>query len=431
MKTQFRTCFLAITMATLSALTFVSCLDDECSEQQFFIEYQPIYMTAAQFRQEPVFENAQEMINTGKIYFYQDYIFINERYEGIHIIDNANPESPQNIGFIRIPGNVDVAARGTYLYADNYTDLLTIDISDFTNPGLVCREENAFNHYSFDASQGYLVRMESTERRIAVDCNDPNYGDISFNRNGGIFWLEDALTGGLDGPGVIQNTQGNETGTGGSLARFTIAHDFLYTINDQELTAFDLGENTCPDRTVSTYVSWGIETLFPYKEYLFIGSRNGMYIYDATIPATPQYLSQFNHANACDPVFVKDDIAYVTLRDGTLCEDFVNQLDVIDVSNVLSPRLIVTHEMDHPHGLSVRDNTLYLCEGEYGLKVFDVSDAESIPDNRLDHIKNMHAYDVISLSSQHLLVIGEDGLYQYDTSKPSDLKLMSFLAVEK
>lgn len=429
MKAQIRTPFTLLILISVISFSMQSCLKDECSEERTFIEFTPVYMMPSQFRVDPVFESERPMENTGKLYFYQDYIFINEKYEGIHIIDNSNPETPQNIGFIRIPGNIDIAIKGQTLYADNYSDLLSIDLGQFDNPRLMCRQQDVFAQYHFEPNRGYLVRMDQTERTLRLQCDDPNFGDMQFVRGGGIFWLEDALNanGGFDAPG----TNPDASGTGGSLARFTIAHDFLYVINEHELTAFDLASVPCPDETEKTYVSWGIETLFPYKDYLFIGANNGMYIYDASNPATPQYVSEFRHANACDPVFVKDDIAYVTLRDGNLCQNFTNQLEVVDVSNINSPVLLSTHEMDHPHGLSVRDNNLYICEGEYGLKVFDASDVNKIGSNRIDYVKDIHAFDAISLSSDHLLVIGQDGLYQYDTSDPSNIKEISVIATIK
>lgn len=420
--------FIALALMGIMIVSLSSCLKDECTEERFFIEYRAVYAQEDEFRVDPEFTTSRALENTGKIYFYDNYILINELYEGVHIIDNSQPSNPRNIGFISIPGNVDVAIREGYMYADNYTDLLTIDIRDLENPTIVCRDENVFNNYHFDGTLGYLVRTEATERRVSVDCSDPNFGDIFFNRGGFILVAENANV--IDVPAGFDLSQG-ESGTGGSLARFTLAHNFLYLINTQELIAYDLVNPSCPDRTESTYVSWGIETLFPYKNYLFIGANNGMYIYDATVPAQPQYVSQFNHANACDPVFVKDDIAYVTLRDGTVCQNFINQLDIIDVSDIQSPQLIKSYDMDNPHGLSVRDNILYLCEGSHGLKVFETDNLLSIDDNRIEHIKSVHAFDVISLSSDHLILIGQDGLYQYNTSNPSNLEEISFISVEK
>ncbi len=68
---------------------------------------------------------SQGLKQTGKIYIYGNYIFLNEFDRGIHIFDNTQPASPKNIAFIPIPGNQDMAVTGNTLYADSYSDLVT------------------------------------------------------------------------------------------------------------------------------------------------------------------------------------------------------------------------------------------------------------------------------------------------------------------
>lgn len=425
MKTRKTNFLLASSLILFVGLFFSSCLEDQCSEERLFIEHIPVFLKAEEFRVQPVFAEVRAMINTGKFYYYNDHIFINERYEGIHIIDNSDRENPVQSGFIELPGNLDIAIRNDMLYADNYTDLLTIDISNLSQPTLICRQENVFENYWEDEHLGYLVRYEPTQRTMSLDCSDPNFGDDIFIRNELVF-----IDVAFDGANGTPNVESGGSGTGGSMARFTLVNDWLYVLTHQDLKAMMLSANDCPEQSASTYVSWGIETLFPYKEYLFIGANNGMYIYDASNPATPEYVSEFRHAQACDPVFVKDDVAYVTLRDGTLCQNFINQLDVIDISDIRQPELIKSYDMDHPHGLSVRDDHLYLCEGDHGLKVFDIKELTEIDKNRVEHIKDIHAFDAISLSSDHLLIIGEAGLFQYDSSDPSNLKELSHISIQ-
>jgi len=84
----------------------------------------------------------------------------------------------------------------------------------------------------------------------------------------------------------------------------------------------------------------------------------------------------------------------------------------------------------NPHGLSVRDNNLYICEGAGGLKVFENDNLNNITGNKIEEINSIHAFDIISLGSDHQLVIGSDGLYQYDSTDPSDLKEISRISVE-
>jgi hypothetical protein len=118
------------------------------------------------------------------------------------------------------------------------------------------------------------------------------------------------------------------------------------------------------------------------------------------------------------------------LRDGNVCQNFLNQLDVVDISTISNPKLIKSYPMDHPHGLSVADQTLFLCEGNSGLKVFDVEDNNTISQHLLNWVKGIHAFDVIVLpQSEVAMVIGEDGLYQYDVSDRNKLKELSVIPV--
>lgn len=86
----------------------------------------------------------QALVNPGKIYTKDQYLFINELKEGIHIIDNRNPSAPTPVAFVRIPGNGDMAIRNNILYADSYMDLVTFDISNPSSIQAINRVQNVF-----------------------------------------------------------------------------------------------------------------------------------------------------------------------------------------------------------------------------------------------------------------------------------------------
>lgn len=100
------------------------------------------------------------------------------------------------------------------------------------------------------------------------------------------------------------------TGQGGSLARFAIGGDRLYTINDFSIKIFDVSGRTDMVFKKDVEVGFGIETLFPVGQNLFIGAQDGMYIYDISSPDSPQRLSYYSHIVSCDPVVVQDNLAY-------------------------------------------------------------------------------------------------------------------------
>lgn len=151
-----------------------------------------------------------------------------------------------------------------------------------------------------------------------------------------------------------------------------------------------------------------------------------MYIFDNSNPLKPTQLSVFQHARACDPVFVEGDLAYVTLHAGTPCDGNQNQLDIIDVKDLKNPKLLKTHPMHRPNGLSVVDGIVYLCEDDEGLKVLNAKNWNKL--DLLSHLKHFTAYDVIALQNT-AIVIGKNGFYQYDITNPAKLKELSRIPV--
>jgi len=412
-----------------------SCLKDECTGTQYFVKQEAVWVAESNFRTDFKAEEARALKNPGKIYAYGNYIFINERYEGIHIINNSDNGNPQKISFIPITGNVDMAVKEGILYADNVTDLLAIDISNPIAPKLLNRTEKIFDKQN-DGNGNYLSHYVVVEDTLELNCTDPRVGTQIITDENGNMWLptDDIFVDfESDEPVGPQGNTSQPAGVAGSMASFAIFDCYLYVIDQNKVDILDLrNKEEGPIFLNTFYVSGGIETLFPYKDKLFIGSASGMFIYDNANPIEPMPLGRFTHARACDPVVVKDNYAFVTLRDGTWCEGFDNQLDVVDITDLLNPKLVKTYPMDNPHGLAVRDNELYLCDGASGLKVFDIADVNAIDQNQLQHVKDINTYDAIALPGKNvLLVIGADGFYQYDISDPENLKELSLIAVEQ
>lgn len=219
-------------------------------------------------------------------------------------------------------------------------------------------------------------------------------------------------------------TKDASAGKGGSMARFAVTHNNLYAVTPENLKLFDLSDPLQPDYTDSIYLGAGIETIFPYGDNLFIGTQNGMQIYDIGIPSAPYKLSTYQHIYSCDPVVAQDNYAYVTLNSNNdWCGRNVNRLDIIDISDLTNPYRIANYTMQGPEGLGVQGNLLFVCDK--GLKVYDVSDKSNL---QLLHYFDIKATDVIP-EGDRLLVIGDDGLYQYRYDG-SELSLLSKIPVE-
>ena len=424
---------LSVALSLTAMLTLGGCLQDKCVSTTTYTLFEPVYQLPEEMRKPIVTEAPRTLENPGKIYYYQDFMFINELRKGIHVIDNRDPSNPVPISFINIPGNVDMAVRNNILYADNYVDLVALDITTPSNPVYLSRTESVFpNAFPFTQGLGFVVEYRETPTTQVVPC-DQNLG-IFFWERGGIMMDMASFSGtNFQTTAGVTSIAPSAVGIGGSMARFTIAATkYLYVVDDFNLRVFDLTQATAPTQATVVNIGWGIETIFPHGDNLFIGSNNGMFIYSIANPLQPAQLSRFQHAQACDPVFVSGDIAYVTLRDGSLCQNFINQLDVINISDLSNPRLIKSYPMHNPHGLSVVNDVLYICEGTEGLKVFDASDVNKISQNLLDHEKGFKAFDVIVLPHKNIaMVIGEDGLHQFDASDPTNLRKLSVLGINR
>lgn len=166
-------------------------------------------------------------------------------------------------------------------------------------------------------------------------------------------------------------------GQAGSLARFAIMGNYLYTVDDQKLTVYDITNAGDPVVKNTVNVGFEIETIFPFKDKLFIGSTSQVHIFSITDPLNPQKLSEAISPQVlrrCDPVVAKDTVAFATLRTNGPCGGVRSVLAVYDIKDITKPVQKATYFVQEPYGLGYQDNTLYVCD-KSGLLVFDISNA--------------------------------------------------------
>lgn len=412
-------------LISLIALLLSSC-QDECQQTNTYTLYEPVYMSFDELRTAVKTDAPRQVHTAGKIYIIGKYLLVNEPNEGIHLFDNSDPANPENVAFITIPGNVDMAVKGNILYADSHVDLVALDISNPAAIREVGRVENIFPAWTrtfastqqVDPTRGVLINWKEVKTVTVGECTDEQ-----------TIWYENYYA--LDSRAAMDNASAalpGKPGIGGSMARFTLYDQYLYTIDNQHMQLFDISVAAKPVAGSQVNLGWNIETIFPYGDKLFIGSQTGMHIYDNANPASPVHISTFAHVQSCDPVVVEGKYAYVTLRSGTTCNRAANQLDVIDISDLATPTLVKSYVMDNPHGLGIDKGTLFVCDGNAGLKVYDASNPLTINLRQLS-AQPGHSFDVIPHNNV-AIVTGEDGIYQYDYSDPEKLKLLSKIALK-
>lgn len=126
----------------------------------------PKVLPFTEMRQPISMELAKPILNNGKIVIYESYLLVNEPGKGIHVFDNAAPENPLALGFLAIAGNTDIVVKNNFLYANNYVDLVALDISDMSDVKTVQRNKDMFlprydpATYGVDPGDGVIIAFE-------------------------------------------------------------------------------------------------------------------------------------------------------------------------------------------------------------------------------------------------------------------------------
>lgn len=418
----------------IPVILFVILINNAC-EDSTYKEYKgnaPVYMSYDELRAAIDTEENIPLINPGKIYFKDNYIFVVEELKGIHVFDNVNPASPVKKVFVKIPGVVDISVSGHILYADSFVDLVVLDVADINNiievgrvkdvlPYTVPPVDNEFPTAYIDQKKGVVVNWELKTIREKVYQSHYPYP---------VFWEKGVYYDMMNAGGASTGVSGSGVGIGGSMARFGIKNNVLYVLDQSNLKVFDITVKASPVKAGDISSGWGVETMFLTENNMFLGTTTGMVIYDITVPLSPQYKTFFSHARSCDPVIVDGNLAYITLRTGTNCGGSSNTLSVINIQNLVSPQILSMFIMVNPHGLGKDGDLLFICDGSAGLKIYNASDPLKITDHLISSYPDINAFDVIPIGNV-LVMIGEDGLYQYDYSNIQNISLLSSILVDK
>ena len=221
----------------------------------------------------------------------------------------------------------------------------------------------------------------------------------------------------------------SETGKNGSITRFAIKDHLMYAIDLNYLRVFDITDNDHPVLVHSTKVDYGLETIFIYGSYIYLGAVDGVYVLDINNPTQPQQAQKIEHHVSCDPVVVQNDYAYSTQRMAGGCGErrMISALSVYNISQPNNALLVKSLPMQAPYGLGVEGNWLYVCDPlEGGIVVFDISDPE-------DPIKRVvtpviEPHDII-LNFPYMLVATATTFELYNYSDPLNISFVSTFAL--
>jgi hypothetical protein len=412
--------FLGCGIAATASLLYTGCLKDKIRGTETYTVYTPVYALKSAVRAAINGDQNQPVAQAGQLYTKGSYIYLNDIDKGIHIIDNSDPRHPIQTAFLNIPGNENIAIRGNILYADMYTDLLAIDIS---NPHQAKITGTLWGFFTgrYYGSDSNSVVTSWIKKDTSFQTGTP--GSIGWYLiPNSVFYASSAAA----APAAAANLA-STSGTGGSTATMTLIGDYLYAIPEEHsLGVVKVADSSQPVKVNTMEAGFDLETIFPLQNNLLLGSKEGVYIYSIANAVQPVEVSEFTHGTACDPVIADQDYAYVTLHSGTGCGGSANEMDVLTAKNISQAILAKTYPMTSPSGLCKDGSLLFVCDGPV-VKAFDASDPMNL--QLLTELKVSNAADVIA-ANHLLIVVSTGGLYQYDYSDPNNIVQLSYLAVK-
>lgn len=216
----------------------------------------------------------------------------------------------------------------------------------------------------------------------------------------------------------------------GSYANLLVIGDFMYVINIQNLSTYNVENADDPVLVDDQEIGFNIESLLHHKGNLFIGSPEAMHIFAISDDGVPERKSITEYGTLdqdfCrrDPIAVNDNYAFASLSsvlEGECFRQELNELRVYDISNLAEPILKNSLQMDSPRGIALDNDILFVCEARQGLKIYDVSN-EVVPE-LLYHFDGFQAFDLIP-DNGLLVIVGPEKIYEYDYS---DITNVTFL----
>jgi len=416
MKNNKLSVFLFVLTCSATILLLEGCHKDNT---RTYTILKPVYKDKASVLAAINGSATESFLHPGKIYIKDNLIFINEIDKGIHIIDNSDPSHPQQISFLDIPGNEDIAVKGNILYADMYADLLAIDITDPQSVHVTGKVSHFFmerefvNGFQPDSNQ-VIVDWIKKDTTVVIDQN-PVVPPIDDCR-ACMFMLSNA------------SAVPASNGQAGSMAKMVLLKDYLYAISERHsLGIVSVTNASSPHFENNISAGFDLETIYPFEDKLFLGSAEGMFMFDVSDPVQPFSIGTFSHGRACDPVVSDGKYAYITLHAGTECGGNANELDVVNIENLDQSQLVKTYPMTKPTGLCKDGSLLFVCDASV-VKIYDAADPSDL--KLLNKINSNEPYDVIAHNNV-ALVVDADGLYQYDYSNVSNIRQLSFISVKE
>lgn len=219
-----------------------------------------------------------------------------------------------------------------------------------------------------------------------------------------------------------------DNGVSGSITRFAVYRNYLYALNANEVQTYRLQESGDPLLIHRLPTDYGLETIILYENTIYIGSRTALYILGIDNPEAPvllsQTLRQAEFFGGCDPVVVKGNFAYSTIKIiQNICgfASAQSALIVYDISNKAVPVQVGIYPLQLPNGLGYSGDYLFVCdEGSDRVEVFDISNPRALKPTPYA-IALEDPVDLI-VKGGRMIVSAKRSFHFFDISDPANIR---------
>ena len=219
------------------------------------------------------------------------------------------------------------------------------------------------------------------------------------------------------------------TGQGGSLARFTIVNNQVLVLTSSSIKQYDIQGDGSISFKNEAFLTDDLETIFPYGNNVLIGSSSAVYFLEFNDAENLRLAGTFTHFTACDPVVASGTLAYSTLRTSGCRFDNIEVIDVIDFSNINSPRQVNSIPSESPFGLAVVNDLLFVCE-RGGITVF-----QRVGDGGLDRLAFFEIPDHLPIDiipqEGFLIVRTDNGIYNVTYSESGEMEVIGSVRIAR
>lgn len=391
--------------------SFSSCSKLEGDVSMTYTKATAIYGDIDSLRNVPMLESSRNIENPIGFYVGKDYVLVGERGKGIHIFEDLNLNNPNRKSFIQIPFNKEFYVKDNMLYAESGYDLLKIDISDIEKPRLISRVKYAFGKAHYNDRNQLILGFDHKTVTENFKAESRELKEIKKNRTLYVDYKKEMIPLSTV-PAMFTGDNGKSKGT---MNRISVYKNYVYVASFDKLHIFSNSSPTAAMTKIGDQsIAENTETIYASQHKLFLGSESEMTIYSDG--ASPRKLGSLTHEVSCDPILPVNNIAYFTLRsvanDGCNA-DGENTLSVVNITSPSRPRLIESHTLKSPYGISLINNYLFVGEGRNGLTIFDAKKQDDIKHKIT--IENMEAFDITSnpFDDSIVIITTRRGIQQY------------------